>query len=177
LNKYIIHAVVKTFISGRRFDAFSLHHFIQGIKTSQIPWLYSQKHDAAASERHITPNNAEKARELLSEFVFWYTDSFVLPLLKTTFYITESSAFRNRVLYFRQDDWLALCKPLLERLTGTGQTFRRLEVGDAEEMLRQRKLGFSFVRLLPKETGVRPIVNLRRRKAGQDVRVLFFPHL
>jgi hypothetical protein len=34
---------------------------------------------------------------------------------------------------------------------------------EAEEMLRQRQLGFSFIRLLPKETGVRPIVNLRRR--------------
>jgi telomerase reverse transcriptase len=30
-------------------------------------------------------------------------------------------------------------------------------------LLRQRRLGFSFVRLLPKDTGVRPIVNLRRR--------------
>jgi telomerase reverse transcriptase len=35
---------------------------------------------------------------------------------------------------------------------------------EAEEILRQRKLGFSFVRLLPKDTGVRPIVNLRRKK-------------
>jgi hypothetical protein len=34
---------------------------------------------------------------------------------------------------------------------------------DAVEILRQRELGFSFVRLLPKETGVRPIVNLRRK--------------
>jgi telomerase reverse transcriptase len=36
---------------------------------------------------------------------------------------------------------------------------------EAEEILRQRKLGFSFVRLLPKDTGVRPIVNLRRKRA------------
>ena len=35
---------------------------------------------------------------------------------------------------------------------------------DAEEILRQRRLGYSFVRLLPKETGVRPIINLRRRE-------------
>lgn len=34
---------------------------------------------------------------------------------------------------------------------------------NATEILRQRELGFSFVRLLPKETGVRPIVNLRRK--------------
>ncbi|KAG6899963.1 hypothetical protein C0993_004864 [Termitomyces sp. T159_Od127] len=38
---------------------------------------------------------------------------------------------------------------------------------EAKEVLRQRKLGFSFVRLLPKETGVRPIVNLARRRAIQ----------
>ena len=35
-----------------------------------------------------------------------------------------------------------------------------------------RKLGFSFVRLLPKETGVRPIVNLSRRKPLFRVRAI-----
>lgn len=46
---------------------------------------------------------------------------------------------------------------------------------EAEEILRQRKLGFSFVRLLPKETGVRPIVNLRRRKVSSKVCNRLFP--
>lgn len=43
-------------------------------------------------------------------------------------------------------------------------------------MLRYKKLGFSFVRLLPKETGVRPIVNLRRKikKVKNSVNTLFF---
>jgi hypothetical protein len=41
---------------------------------------------------------------------------------------------------------------------------------EAVEILRQRRLGFSFVRLLPKETGVRPIVNLRRRPSQHKVR-------
>jgi telomerase reverse transcriptase len=40
---------------------------------------------------------------------------------------------------------------------------------EAKEILRQRKLGFSFVRLLPKDTGVRPIVNLRRKRAEVKV--------
>lgn len=106
---------------------------------------------------------------------------------QTTFYITDSSAFRNRVLYFRQDDWEVLCRPLLDRLAATTfeqitqvEEFRRDVLShvladliylrlcfmqhEAEELLQQRKLGFSFVRLLPKDTGVRPIVNLRRRR-------------
>jgi telomerase reverse transcriptase len=48
----------------------------------------------------------------------------LLLCLETTFYITDSSAFRNQVMYFRQDDWEALCAPLLDRLTTT--TFQRL---------------------------------------------------
>jgi telomerase reverse transcriptase len=87
------------------------------------------------------------------------------------------------MLYFRQDDWDTLCAPLIERLKAA--TFEKLsEVElisffrhhsdtrppqtEAQEILRQRELGFSFVRLLPKETGVRPIINLRRK---QNVRV------
>jgi telomerase reverse transcriptase len=98
-------------------------------------------------------------------------------LLQTTFYITESSVCRNRVLYFRQDDWEMLCQPLIVQFSE--KMFREIEKvhlqfglvplmlnfmqPEAEEILRQRQLGFSFVRWLPKETGVRPIVNLRGR--------------
>lgn len=45
--------------------------------------------------------------------------------MQTTFYITESSAFKNKILYFRQDDWDVLCRPLVERLTSV--TFSKLE--------------------------------------------------
>ena len=50
-----------------------------------------------------------------------------LPLiftLQTAFYVTESSAFRNQILYFRHDDWAALCAPLIDRLTTV--TFEKL---------------------------------------------------
>ncbi len=53
---------------------------------------------------------------------------------QTTFYITESSAFRNRVLYFRHDDWSTLCAPLVEKLSS--DTFQRIEqvrVGDTSQ--------------------------------------------
>jgi telomerase reverse transcriptase len=151
---------VKTFISGRRFDSLSLHHVLQGIKHTDIAWL------GPASQR-VVPSDAAKRLALLADFVFWFVDGFVGALLRTTFYATESGAFRNRVLFFRHDDWAALCAPLLERLAAG--TFRKLAPVQAQELLRQRRLGFSFVRLLPKETGVRPIVNLRRRRPVQNV--------
>ena len=54
--------------------------------------------------------------EGMCHIIFWGLKTITLKG-KTSFYITESSAFRNRVLYFRQDDWRTLCAPLIERLT------------------------------------------------------------
>ena len=37
-------------------------------------------------------------------------------MIKTTFYITESTVYKNRTLYFRQDDWAQLSRPLIESM-------------------------------------------------------------
>ncbi|CAL1716650.1 unnamed protein product [Somion occarium] len=151
---------VKTLISARRYETLTLHNILQGFSTSECDWLIPG--GRSAQQSRVSLSDSQKRLELLSEFLFWYFDSFLIPLIRTTFYVTESSAFRNKVLYFRQDDWTTLCAPLIERLSSN--TFEKLDPLDAQELLRQRRLGFSFVRLLPKETGVRPIVNLRRKK-------------
>ncbi|KAG6812970.1 hypothetical protein H0H92_015089 [Tricholoma furcatifolium] len=160
-NFRVIMKCVKEFIQCRRFETMSMHNILQGFSTSACEWLMPPG-DPARKQTRVSVSDALKRRELLEEFIFWYFDSFVSSLLKANFYITDTSAFRNRVLYFRHDDWAFMCAPLIERLT-TG-TFSKMTSAEAEEVLRQRKLGFSFVRLLPKDTGVRPIVNLARRK-------------
>ncbi len=42
--------------------------------------------------------------------------------------------------------------------------FEEVKLENALKILDSRSLGFSQVRLLPKESGVRPIMNLRRRQ-------------
>ncbi|KAF5359331.1 hypothetical protein D9756_003256 [Leucocoprinus leucothites] len=162
-NFKVIMNHLKSFITGRRFETLSLHDVLQGFSTSDCDWLIPPG-SGARQQHRVSVSDALKRRELLDEFLFWFFDSFVLPLIKTCFYVTESSAFRNQLLYFRQDDWVTLCAPLIGRLKAA--TFEKLSETDAAEILRQRELGFSFVRLLPKETGVRPIVNLRRKPNG-----------
>ncbi|KAF8627995.1 hypothetical protein AX15_004120 [Amanita polypyramis BW_CC] len=151
---------VKQFISCRKYESLSLHQILQGFRTSDCDWL--APFGESYRQYRMSVSDAKKRRELLEEFLFWYFDGFILPLLKTTFYVTDSGAYRNRLLYFRHDDWDILCTPLVERLTSS--TFVKLTEVEVAEILKMRKLGFSFVRLLPKETGVRPIVNLSRRR-------------
>ena len=128
----------KNFISYRRYETMSLHNVMQGLSTTACKWTAS----SGASFSYAPVSDSLKRRELLEEFIIWYFGSFVAPLLRvshyfpsvvtlsngypqTTFYITESSAFKNKVLYFRQDDWDVLCAPLIERLTSV--TFSKLE--------------------------------------------------
>ena len=91
---------------------------------------------------------------------------------QTNFYITESGALYRRTLYFLQSDWLAICQPLLDNMAGTH--FRKMEQDEAARVLGKpgRKLAFSHVRLLPKEQGVRPIVNLSHKPVrGKESRI------
>ncbi|KAJ3546316.1 hypothetical protein NMY22_g2104 [Coprinellus aureogranulatus] len=175
---------MKRFVELRRYETLTIHELLQGFSTSACEWLMPSGKKAHLQGR-VDVSDTMKRRELLKEFMFWYFDGFLMPLLKTTFYITESSAFRNRILYFRQDDWCTLCAPLTKRLLDT--MFIRIPdvrtlcallrcdaltdkaQRDMPELMRQSKLRYSFVRLLPKDTGVRPIVNLRGSKPGQMV--------
>ncbi|KAG8899700.1 hypothetical protein FRB99_006494 [Tulasnella sp. 403] len=159
---------VSTFISCRRFETITLHDVLQGLSTADCDWLVVE--GAGAQSQRSSASDDLKKKEIFHEFLYWYFESFVSPLLKNTFYITDSSVYRNQVLYFRQDDWATLCTPLLERLSNA--TFVRLELtkSQAEAILRHRQLGYARVRLLPKDSGVRPIVNLRRKsKTGQSI--------
>ena len=115
------HIDIKTFISLRRYETLSLHTLLQGLRTSDCDWLALPD---ARNRTRVPVSDSLKRRELLEDFIFWYFDGFLLPLLKAHFYITESGAFRNRVLYFRHDDWETLCKPLVEKLCG--ETFQKL---------------------------------------------------
>ncbi|GAA6042852.1 hypothetical protein JCM8097_007190 [Rhodosporidiobolus ruineniae] len=161
-NYKLIRSHISSFIRLRRFESTSLHALLQGFSILDCAWL--EPSSASHKGQELQKPNAqdmEKRRELLSDFLFWFMDGFLLDLLRTTFYVTNAATQANRPLYYRQDDWNALCEPLLESLANT--VFERVPANQLIPLQHKRELGFSYVRLLPKEAGVRPIVNLARR--------------
>lgn len=112
---------------------------MQGFSIGMCDWLMPP--GSGQRQARVSVSDSLKRRELLEDFVYWFFESFILTLLKvcstliytlltligekTTFYITESSAYRMQVLYFRQDDWQQLCAPLLKHLTSN--TYHKLE--------------------------------------------------
>lgn len=92
-------------------------------------------------------------------------DSFLIPLIRSNFYVTESSADRYRLFFFRHDIWRYVAEPAMAALKT--KMFEQVKMDDARRLLASRSLGFSEVRLLPKQTTMRPIMNLRRRTLVQ----------
>ncbi|KAG8701953.1 hypothetical protein FRC08_003803 [Ceratobasidium sp. 394] len=157
-NRRVIDSHIEKVVTQRRFETLTLHTLMQRLCVADCEWLGETK------DQRVCQSDALKRAELLREFIYWFFDSFVMPLIRTSFYVTETSALQHQLLYFRHDDWQTLCIPLLDKLSG--ETFERI---DPSELEPSRRLGISHVRLLPKETGVRPIVNLgRKARVKQD---------
>lgn len=85
----------------------------------------------------------------------------MIPLIRSNFYVTESQVHRNKLFYFRHDVWRRMIeKPLADMKSSMFDEIKRDKVC---RILGRKKLPASAVRLLPKSTGTRPIINLRRR--------------
>lgn len=161
-NQNLIFDTIGEFVRLRRFESFNLHQIAQSFRFADVDWALPPR---ASRKRRLSRHDAEARKKIVLEVLYWLFDGLLIPLLRTTFYVTETAAYRNRVLYFRQDDWHVLSRPVLGQLKET--LFEPLTRAEALAMMSSRKLGYSHVRLLPKETGVRPIVNLRRRSTKQ----------
>jgi telomerase reverse transcriptase len=157
-NSAAIMRCVDDFVRLRRYETTSLHDVVQGITLSDIQWLASPKADQKSK---MSKSDFDTRKDILSELLYYVFDSYLIPLIRSHFYVTESSAHRNQLFYFRHDVWKSLSEPALDSLKlEMFEECSAMELGNA---MAQRALGVSKVRLLPKEVGMRPIINLRRR--------------
>ncbi|KAI9740924.1 MAG: hypothetical protein M1818_004530 [Claussenomyces sp. TS43310] len=165
-NKRILMRNINSFIQLRRFESLSLHQVVQGMKINEITWLASFN----VVGTRCSQTDTQKRLELFHEFVYYVFDSLLIPLVRTNFHVTESNTHRNRLFFFRHDVWRSLAEPALASLKVT--MFEEIRAEEAKNILNARRLGFSRLRLLPKGSSVRPIMNLRRRapkKGSKDM--------
>jgi telomerase reverse transcriptase len=110
----------------------------------------------------MAKTDSDKRQEMFLELVYWVFDSFLIPLIRSNFYVTESNVHKNKLFYFRHDVWRMLTEPSLLDLKSN--MLEEMPADSTVKLLAHRKLGFSKIRLLPKGKGVRLITNLKRRQ-------------
>ncbi|RHZ61724.1 hypothetical protein Glove_346g37 [Diversispora epigaea] len=153
-NQKIILKAIEKFILLRQHEMFSLHEAMDKFQAKKCKWL----------EMEGVKNNkveADKRVEILNEFIWWLFESFVIPLLRTNFYVTTNASYKYRVFYYRHDVWYHVVQKGISSLTKN--IFKEIPVENEEE-LQNGTLGYSTIRLLPKDNkgAVRPINNLKR---------------
>ncbi|SCZ90544.1 BZ3500_MvSof-1268-A1-R1_Chr9g10875 [Microbotryum saponariae] len=150
------------FLRLRRFETMSLHTLLQGLCVADCDWLLPLSATRPRNRFQRAPSvEMAKRREVLMEFLYWFFDGFIVDLVRTAFCVTDSATHDKKAIYFRHDDWSSICGPSLGSIRQT--MFDSIPDEKAHVLLADRQLGFSFLRLLPKATGFRPIVNLARK--------------
>ncbi|CAK7270640.1 Telomerase reverse transcriptase [Sporothrix epigloea] len=155
-NKTAVLRKVDFFIRLQRYENLNLHAVLHGVKIAKVKWLQPPK----LKYNNMSQTDFHKRQALFAEFLYFVFDGLLMPLIAANFYVTESSTHRGQLFYFRHDIWRRISEPALTALISA-----RLEPLVTDEALRRmevRGLGFGKLRLLPKKTTVRPIVNMRR---------------
>ncbi|XP_063113994.1 telomerase reverse transcriptase isoform X2 [Cavia porcellus] len=146
---------MKRFLSLGKHGKLSLRELTWKVKVQDCVWLRSSPEDSCI------PAAEHRLREqVLATFLFWLMDTCVVELLRSFFYVTETTFQKNRLLFYRRCLW--------HKLQGIGvrQHFERVQLRELSATeLRQHQeawsaLPMSRLRFMPKLSGLRPIVSM-----------------
>nr|KIR46837.1 telomerase reverse transcriptase [Cryptococcus bacillisporus CA1280] len=144
------------FITAKQFETTSLHSLSQKLRINDFRWLHGNNR----SGQRVAPGEMKKRKELVLDLIHWIFECFLIPLIKNSFYVTETATTKYETVYYSQKDWNKAVRPHYRSLQDN-----LLEEIDKNEVEAARRgiLGVSTARLIPKPTGFRPIVNLGRK--------------
>ncbi|PVU94436.1 hypothetical protein BB561_002534, partial [Smittium simulii] len=188
-NFNLLKKAIKTFIISGKTSVFTLHNFLQKLKVSECgDWLQNNKPKRKASDsnfnaskrpkivsndtninfnikskisntvKHDPLHESLKKLRIYASVVFWVINDFVIPLCKANFYVTETEVFKNKTFFFRHDIW---CKMI--SLDFKKNFFFLKPTSLTAQAFEKRRLGFSNMRLLPKNTGFRLLINYKHK--------------
>ncbi|XP_076862780.1 telomerase reverse transcriptase isoform X2 [Brachyhypopomus gauderio] len=140
---------VKLFLRMGKFERLSLARIMWRMRVSDCLWLGHKKRHCPSEQRY---------REwILGQFLLWLLHGVVLGLVRSMFYVTESSGHKHALRFYRRDVWAKLQE----------RAFREhLFKGQWEELTPQQVASLpkttviSRIRFIPKATSMRPITRL-----------------
>lgn len=153
---------VAAFVRLRRQEQIANKTLLDGIRVTKVSWLFGNQ------KGKISRTNHEAGEVLLLRVLRWVFNDFIIPLLRATFYVTESEFSGKQTLYYRKPVWSTFRSLAMQKLLK--KQYTEINEEEAAKRLKTQQMGFSRLRLLPKATGVRPIATLCKRE------VLHFPY-
>ncbi|XP_034379439.1 telomerase reverse transcriptase isoform X2 [Arvicanthis niloticus] len=146
---------VKKFVSLGKYAKLSLQELMWKMKVEDCLWLRS------SPGKDCVPAAEHRLRErILAMFLFWLMDTYVVQLLRSFFYVTETTFQKNRLFFYRKSVWSKL------QSIGVRQHLERVQLRElSQEEVRQHQdtwlaIPICRLRFIPKPNSLRPIVNM-----------------
>ncbi|XP_004411687.1 PREDICTED: telomerase reverse transcriptase isoform X2 [Odobenus rosmarus divergens] len=146
---------VKKFISLGKHAKLSLQELTWKMRVRDCTWLRG-----SPGARCVPATEHRRREEILARFLCWLMGTYVVELLRSFFYVTETTFQKNRLFFYRKSVWSQL------QSIGIRQHFTRVHLRElsAADVRRHHEarvaLLTSRLRFLPKPSGLRPIVNM-----------------
>ncbi|XP_071169870.1 uncharacterized protein [Mytilus edulis] len=150
-NRNLFTKNLQKLISSNKYDKLCLGQMMSGIKVSTISWLRTVKSNSV--RQHI-----------MAKVWHWIIEEFVLNVIKTFFYVTDTTQHVNRLFYYRKRTWQWLHVIALADLKKRN-IIKLMTEDNAKQLISERQsLGVATLRFFPKSKGLRPIINLGRQQ-------------
>ncbi|XP_068092548.1 telomerase reverse transcriptase isoform X3 [Hyperolius riggenbachi] len=146
---------VKRLIHSAKSEKMCLSALIWKIRLKDCSWLNLKKshHPVSASE-HL------QREKMLYRFFYWLMDTYVIQLLKTFYYITETMFQKNKLLFYRKCIWKKLQNIGIRNHLANVQ-LRPMSPAEINNMRHLKSSPLvSTLRFIPKPNGLRPISKL-----------------
>ncbi|XP_023559905.1 telomerase reverse transcriptase isoform X2 [Octodon degus] len=138
----------KRFLSLGKRGKLSLQELTWKVKVQDCLWLRSSPGGG------YVPASEHRLRErVLATFLFWLMDTYIVELLKSFFYVTETTFQKNRLLFYRRSLWSEL------QSIGVRKHMERVQLRELTAPELRLAPPMSRLRFVPKLSGLRPIVS------------------
>ncbi|MCJ8750133.1 hypothetical protein PDJAM_G00259100 [Pangasius djambal] len=140
---------VRHFLRLGKFEKLSLSQVMWKIRVSDCRWLGHKKSHCPSEHRY---------REwIFGQFLLWMLKDFVIGLVKSLFYVTESVGHKHALRFYRRHIWARLQDQAFREHLSKGQWE---ELSSAEVASLPKNTVTSRIRFIPKTNGMRPITRL-----------------
>ncbi|CAA6654698.1 unnamed protein product [Spirodela intermedia] len=162
---------ISKFVRLRRFETFCLRQCVNRLQTSKFSFLsripnrplcYCFSKEGSTMVKNCWESKDDwivLKHKLFHGWIFWFFSCMVVPMLGANFYVTESEFGKHEALYYPKPVWTTLLARTMSCLKK--QNYCPIDLKYFAKITSSRPFGFSKVRFLPKEKGMRLLANLK----------------
>nr|DAA35191.1 TPA_inf: telomerase reverse transcriptase [Helobdella robusta] len=149
-NKETFCKSVRYLLYSGRFENLTLDQLMFKVKT-KCGWMSEIR------------NNSERL-QLLARLHYWLMSSYVMGLIRSYFFVTDSDIYKNKIFFYHKPVWKKICQKAISESQRRG-LLKEISKELAESSVSSGKsLGFAKVRFTPKLSSVRMITNMKKKQ-------------